>query len=53
MKFGNRRSGQAMTEYIILVSMLIVAFLAVGDIFVAALGNFYSNVSKVICLPLP
>jgi len=53
MKFGNRRSGQAMTEYILIVFFVMLTALVGGDVFVAAIGTFYSNVSKVICLPLP
>jgi len=45
--------GQALTEYIILVAMAMLALLGVVGLFLDGIGNFYQNVMAMICVPLP
>jgi len=53
LQYPRAAHGQAMTEYISLVSILLVALLGAMALFMDGIGVFYQNVLKVICLPFP
>ena len=48
-----RERGQGLTEYVVLVCLCMLVLLGVMGIFLGYVGDFYSNLIKVICLPLP
>jgi len=51
---SNCQSGQALTEYILIISgLMILVTGAVIPEFLSHVGAFYSNILKIVCLPLP
>ncbi len=54
-KLVSKRSerGQAMTEYLIIVSVFSVFLLGTVGVFLLGVSNYYLNIVKVVCLPFP
>ena len=53
MEIRRTQRGQAMTEYIAIVSMCMLVLLGITSVFLDKVGEFYLNVLKVVCLPFP
>ncbi len=49
----NQRSGQALTEYVLITSLCMLVVLGVMAVFLGYVGSFYLNLLKIVCLPLP
>lgn len=45
--------GQTLTEYAILITMVLVALLGVVGVFISGIGSYYLNLIKIITLPFP
>jgi hypothetical protein len=50
---GHRMRGQAMTEYLVLTSLCLIAMMGTMAIFLDKALEFYLNVLKIVCLPFP
>ena len=48
-----RQSGQAMTEYILIVSLCLLVLIGTVAVFLDNVGDFYKNLVYVVNLPLP
>ena len=53
MEIRRTQRGQAMTEYIAIVSMCMLVLLGITSVFLDKVGELYLNVLKVVCLPFP
>ena len=53
MEIRRTQRGQAMTEYIAIVSMCMLVLLGITSVFLDKVGEFYLNVRKVVWLPFP
>lgn len=51
--FRRGRSGQAMTEYILIVSMCLLVLVGTVAVFIGYIGDFYKNLVYIVNLPLP
>lgn len=49
----NRCGGQGMVEYILLVTFVMLASLGGIAIFLDRMGDFYTHLIRLICLPIP
>ncbi len=47
------QAGQAMTEYILIVSMCLLVLVGTVAIFIDYVGDFYKNLVYIVNLPLP
>ena len=48
-----RISGQALTEFALVATVTVVVLVGITGIFLVHIGDFYENVVKVMCLPIP
>ena len=46
-------AGQAMTEFVIAVTVIALVLLGTTGIFLVHVGDFYEKVVRIICLPFP
>lgn len=46
-------AGQAMTEYVLLVCMVMMALVGTVGVFMGGIAGFYMNIVKVVTLPFP
>lgn len=53
MKKNNDQSGQAIIEYVIIVTLIMLGLIGVVGYFMGALGSFYLATIKIITLPIP
>ena len=44
---------QAISEYILAATVLVLTVVGITGIFLVKAGDFYENVIKVVCLPFP
>jgi len=44
---------QAMVEYVLLVSLVMLILVGVGGLFLGGLGDFFLNIVKIVSLPIP
>ena len=49
----SQQSGQGLTEYVLLISLCMLVVLGLMGIFLGYVGDFYLNLMKIVCLPLP
>ncbi len=48
-----RQSGQALTEYVLIVSVVMLVMVGSIAVFLGYVGDYYLNIMRVVCLPLP
>ena len=46
-------AGQSSTEYAVIVAFSVLVALAAIYLFTGSLAHFHTNVSRVVCLPVP
>lgn len=50
---GRGDSGQALTEYAVLIAFSILLILGIPDVVLSALAEYYVEITTVLCLPVP
>ena len=48
-----QQSGQALTEYVLIVSVVMLVMVGSIAVFLGYVGDYYLNIMRVVCLPLP
>jgi Flp pilus assembly pilin Flp len=50
---GRHDSGQALTEYAVLIAVTVTALLGIPDLVLSALSEYYTEITSLLCLPVP